>query len=166
MNEFGGEQATALISDAQIYLEDLHRRIENTDRSDNSGIDKTAMYLHLHAGDLVPAAPVQELIKAQIIQQTDSLIKNQIQRIDKSFDKGMIAFMVYFIICFILILYLMSINRINFQNVMIIAVFSGFMGLTAIIMLALGDPFQMPGKVSAKPYLEASSYIKNNILGN
>jgi hypothetical protein len=40
------------------------------------------------------------------------------------------------------------------------------MGLTAIIMLALANPFQVPGKVSAKPYLEASTYIMNNILGN
>jgi uncharacterized Tic20 family protein len=166
LNEFGGEQATALISDTQIYLEDLHRKLANTNKSDNSAVDKAAMYLHLRAGDLVPAAPIQELIKAQIIQQTDILIKSQIQRVDKSLNKGMVAFMVYFIVCFILILYLMSINRINWQNIMIISVFSGFMGLTAIIMFALSDPFQAPGKVSANSYLEASNYIKNNILSN
>ena len=163
LNEFGGAQAKALISETQEYLENLHYQIENEINDDDSKIEKSAMELHLRARELEPMERLQELIKARILQQSEILIKNQNQRIGKTYDQGAIIFMAYYFLGFIIILLFMSINNINKQNLAIIGVFSGFIGLTTIFMFALSDPYKRPGKVSPKAYLNAASHIETRL---
>lgn len=166
LNELGSEKATALISETRNYLENLHNQIENEINYDDSEIDNTAMHLHLRAGDLEPMEPFQELIKAQILQQTNVLIKNRIQRTGKTYDQGFVIFLAYYFVGFTIILLFMSINSINKQNIGLICVFSGFIGITTLFLFALSDPYRLPGKVSSKPYVSAAIYIESNILGN
>ena len=159
LNEFGDAQAKELISETQEYLENSHYQIENEINDDDSKIEKSAMELHLRARELEPMERLQELIKARILQQSEILIKNQNQRIGKTYDQGAIIFMAYYFFGFIIILLFMSINNINKQNLAIIGVFSGFVGLTTIFMFALSDPYGRPGKVSSEAYLSAASHI-------
>ncbi|MGI9510941.1 MAG: hypothetical protein ACR2QJ_16495 [Geminicoccaceae bacterium] len=163
LNEFGGAQAKALISETQEYLENLHYQIENEINDDDRKFEKTAMKFHLRAGDLEPMGQLQELIKVQILQQSEILIKNQIQRVGKTYDQGAIIFIAYYFLGFIIILLFMSINSINKQNLAIIGVFSGFIGLTTIFIFALSDPYKRPGKVSPKAYLNAASHIETRL---
>ena len=163
LNEFGGAQAKALISETQEYLENLHYQFENDINDNESKIEKTAMKLHLRSRDLEPMERLQELIKARILQKSEILIKNQVQRVGKTYDQGAIIFMAYYFLGFTIILLFMSTNSINKQNLTIIGIFSGFIGLTTIFLFALSDPYERPGKVSSKAYLNAASHIETRL---